>query len=135
MRRLIERAGISAILIFLILSHGRGICFAQDGKSLGLGGAGTAYSRGTEAIYWNPANLGFGQNSSMPLEVKIYSITGGIDNNAFTIDLYNTYNGKSWTDADKREILDAIPSEGLKIWGKTEFSILSVVYRNFGFSI
>ena len=135
MRKLKNSVGIPAILTFLVLFSGSRYVYAQDGISLGLGGAGTAYARGTEAIYWNPANLGFGQNGETPFELKLYSITGGIDNNSLTIDLYNTYNGKSWTDADKREILDAIPSEGLKIWGKTDVSVLSVAYRNFGFSV
>lgn len=109
--------------------------FAQDGVSLGLGGAYTALARETEAIYWNPANLALYDTTNPRLHIKPYSLYGGFDNNSFTIDLYNKYNGKYLTSNDKQEILDAIPDDGVKLLGKMDASVLGISYRNFGFSM
>lgn len=108
----------------------------QDGASLGLGGANTALAERTEAIYWNPANLAFGDTRTAPIELKVYSFHGGIDNNALSIDLYNKYNGKHLTGSDKTQILNSIPDgDGVRVWSVADVSALAVSYKNYGFSI
>lgn len=124
---------IISIIIVLFLSTVP--LYAQDGVSLGLGGAYTALARETEAIYWNPANLALYDTINPRINIKPYSFYGGFDNNALTIDLYNKYNGKYLTATDKKEILDAIPDNGFKLLGKVDASALGISYRNFGFSI
>ena len=63
--------------------------YGQDGVSLGLGGAYTALARGTESIYWNPANLAYYDSLDNKKKIKLYSFFAGVGNNSFSIDLYN----------------------------------------------
>jgi len=109
---------------------------AQNGASLGLGGAYTALARGPEAIFWNPANLGYHDPDAPDLQDRLFSLGLAAGNNAFTIDLYNKYNGTFISEAGKREILNEISDEdGVKFASKIDAQALAITYKNFGFSL
>jgi hypothetical protein len=63
-----------------------------------------------EGAALNPANLGLPDRARY--SIKLFSVSGGVNNNAFSIGDYNKYNGAYLTDSDKRYILDKIPSDG-----------------------
>ncbi len=131
------------IMILLFISNS----IAQEGVSLGLGGAYTAIARGPEAIFWNPANLAL--SSELPnFNLRLYSLGFNFGNNVFDIDFYNEYFtgtgqedeegnkiGRKLTDSDKDDILGRIPDSGLELLGRGDFSFLAINYKNFGFSI
>jgi hypothetical protein len=73
--------------------------------SLGLAGAYSLRARGVDAPAWNPATLCW--NGSCDL--RIFSAQASVRNNSFTRSDYNRWNGASWSESDKREILDRIP--------------------------
>ena len=131
------------IMILLFISNSS----AQEGVSLGLGGAYTAIARGPEAIFWNPANLAL--TSKLPnFNLRLYSLGFNFGNNVFNIDFYNEYFtgtgeedeegnkiGRKLTDSDKDDILGRIPDSGLELLGRGDFSFFAINYNNVGFSI
>jgi hypothetical protein len=75
----------------------------------------------TDAIFWNPANLN-ADDSFMEMPFANSSIE--ISNNAFSIDTYNSINGKFITDAIKEKVLKNVDGS-LKInttFSTTEFA-------------
>jgi len=129
------------VLIFISMA---GKIFAQDGASLGLGNAYTAIARGTEAIFWNPANLALSDSADTRLNIKLWSFSAGAENTSFDINTYKKYIGvekdaqgcgKRLTEKDKDDILSLVDDEeGIDIIGKGDASALAVTYKNFGVS-
>jgi len=110
--------------------------WAQNGASLGMGGSYTPVARGAEAIFWNPANLGFWKPGMPEFNLKCYSFIFSAGNNTFSLDMLNKYNGRI-LDADaKQEILSKIPSgEGVIPSARANASIVALTYKNFGFAL
>lgn len=75
-----------------------------ESASLGLAGAYSLRARGVEAPEWNPATLAW----SPRLDWRIASVGARVQNNAFSVDEYNRWNGALWTDEDKEAILARI---------------------------
>jgi len=96
----------------------------SSARSLGLGGAYTAVARDNEAPLWNPANLSFKDNRRSSL--ALFSLGVFVENNAFSLNDYNQYNGKFWEDADKNKILGLIPASGLKLNTQAEASVMGL---------
>jgi hypothetical protein len=96
----------------------------SSARSLGLGGAYTAVARDNEAPLWNPANLSFKDNRRSSL--ALFSLGVFVENNAFSLNDYNQYNGKFWEDADKNKILGLIPASGLKLNTQVEATALGL---------
>ncbi len=76
-----------------------------DAASAGVAGAYTLRARGVEAASWNPANLGW--NGAFDFQIVAVQIQAG--NNSFSLADYNKWNGTSWSDQDKEQILSRIP--------------------------
>ena len=120
--------------------------YSQAGRSYGLGGAYTALARGPEAMFWNPANLGL--SHGLPdVNIRLYTLGLNFGNNTFNVNFYNDYFmgtgqtdaqgndiGKTLTEQDKNDIIDKVPSEGWKLNGRADVSLLSFNYKNYGFS-
>jgi len=92
-------------------------------RAMAMGGAYTALGIGLEASATNPANLGLSRNQSFTLD--LFSVGLSVKNNSFSLSDYNEYTGQFLTAEDKAEILDRIPSEGLKLNVLTEVSGLN----------
>ncbi len=113
-----------ALLILLIWVDQSTPLGLSNARSLGLGGAYTAVARDNEAPLWNPANLSFKDNRGFSL--TLFSVGAFVENNAFSLNDYNQYNGKFWEDTDKDKILSLIPSTGLNLNAQAEASALGL---------
>ncbi len=122
------------LLIFIVPLQA---VFAQSGTSLGLGQAYTALSRGSEAIFWNPANLAFHNDNSFGTSMSLYGIRMELGNNSFNQSMYEEYftgENKVLTADDIDRLLNCVPDDGLSINALTDISLLSIAVKNFGIS-
>ncbi|MFQ5608234.1 MAG: DUF5723 family protein, partial [Candidatus Zixiibacteriota bacterium] len=101
-------------------------------RSAGMAGAHLALAEGVAAAYVNPANLGL--SSHRQNSIQLVGVSYNVANNSFTMGDYNRYNGALLTLADKREILDKIPVDGLLLTADAEASVAGVSYNKFAFT-
>lgn len=80
-------------------------------RAQGMAGAYTAHARGVDAALWNPANLA--ARGAPRLSIELAGLTAQVANNGVDLDLYNRHTGQVLSEADKQEILAAIPTRGL----------------------
>ncbi|MFT5234412.1 MAG: hypothetical protein ACI9UQ_002458, partial [Candidatus Krumholzibacteriia bacterium] len=99
-------------------------------RAWGMGGAGTATSRGLEAVAYNPANLAFSHGTSIGLA----AVAVDVHNNAFSLDRYNDITGKYLDSSDKAQVLNDIPDDGLKLDADLNASALGFQTGSFAFS-
>ncbi|MEW5795748.1 MAG: hypothetical protein AB1772_05255 [Candidatus Zixiibacteriota bacterium] len=101
----------------------------SSARSAAIGGAFTGLAKGVSASKYNPANLGLDGYNQYGLELA--SFGASVTNNAFTLSDYNKYTGAVLSTADKQDILDKIPTEGLSIDADVKASALSVALGKF----
>ncbi|MFC1555044.1 hypothetical protein ACFL7D_10440 [candidate division KSB1 bacterium] len=126
------------ILILLCVLLTFGAVYGQSGTAVGMGEAYTTFARGSEAIFWNPANLAFTNEGLPGFSMSLFSLKLNAGQNALDIDLYNDYfteEGKILSDDNINDLLGRIPDEGLKADFRTDVSLLAMSYKNFGFSV
>lgn len=121
------------IIILIILSLFFNAQLSASGRSVGMGGAYTAVSRGAESVFFNPANLGFSPRSEKTL--NLFSLGININNNSFNWGHYTKYNGKFLTAEDKEVILNLIPPEGFNLNLDADISALNFSWGNFAFTL
>lgn len=122
-----------AMLLVTVTATGALAGAESSARALAMGGAHTALAKGVDAGKFNPANLGlvdYRQTS-----VEFFGVGLIVKNNSFTLDDYNTYSGAILSDADKSDILDKIPTEGLQLLVDGEVSALSMSYGQFALNI
>ena len=105
----------------------------SSARSVAMGGAFTALSRGVDAARNNPANLALSDNKGINIEV--IGAGASIQNNAFSLNDYNKYTGAILTTSDKQYLLDQIPDEGLELNAELEASLLSVSASSFALTV
>jgi hypothetical protein len=105
----------------------------SSGRSAAMGGAFTGLAKGVNAARYNPANLGLDGYRQNGLELASLGVS--LTNNAFTLSDYNKYTGAVLSTADKQDILDQIPTEGLSIDTDIKASALSLALGSFVFSV
>lgn len=105
----------------------------SSARSLAMGGAYTALAIGPVAARYNPANLGLTDYRQRGIE--LFGFGASIQNNAFTLDEYNTYTGAVLSTSDKEYILNQIPNQGLNLKADFEASALSVSKGQFAFNV
>lgn len=107
---------VGLAVAFVLPVHGMGYGDTQP-RAMGMAGAYTALARGTEAIYWNPANLALRGSPkwSMPSALPIGAFNLVLENNSFSVSDYNKYNGEFIDDGASADLLGKIPAEGLKL--------------------
>jgi hypothetical protein len=115
---------ILAILILFFSSRS-----SASGRSVGMAGAYTAASKGTEAVFFNPANLGLSAGSEKTL--SLFSVAAGINNNTFRWGDYNRYNGRFLNDEDKGAIINSIPPDGFSMKAEAHISVLGFSWGNY----
>jgi hypothetical protein len=111
--------------------------YAQSGTSVGLGEAFTTLARGSEAIFWNPANLAL-RDKYPRLSVSVFSIKLNFGQNSFDRDFYDTYfttKNKVLSDADVDKLLSKIPNDGLKADMRSDISLMAIAIGNLGISL
>lgn len=105
----------------------------SSARSMAMSGAYMSLASGVDAARYNPANLGFQKYRQTGLELVGLGVN--ISNNSISLGDYNRYTGAVLTDADKNEILDKVPSEGLNLIADVEASVFSLSYNSFVFSV
>lgn len=96
----------------------------SSARSAAMGGAFTGLARGVDAAKYNPANLGL--DGYRQYGVELASFGAAVTNNSFTLSDYNKYTGATLSTADKQDLLDKIPAEGLSVDADVKASALSV---------
>ena len=102
-------------------------------RSVAMGGALTALADGVDAAKFNPANLGLSGYQITSLELISAGIN--ISNNSFTLSDYNNDTGAALSTADKDDIMNKSPKEGLSLKAGAEASAMSLSVGKFVFSI
>jgi hypothetical protein len=105
----------------------------SSARGAAMGGAFTALAKGVNAAKYNPANLGLDRYQQYGLEVA--ALGASVTNNAFTLSDYNRYTGAVLSTADKRDIMEKIPIEGLSIDADIKASALSLALGRFALSV
>ena len=119
-------------VLMLIFGLGIAVPGCPNARSTGMAGAYTALARGVEAPFWNPANLGLSDNRRF--SINLLSIGLGLSNNSFSRSLYDIYNGAFLTDADKKDILENIPSGGVRIDISSHIRVIGLSFGSFAFT-
>lgn len=120
--------------VILLMLAGQALASGQSSaRSMAMSGAYMSLASGVDAARYNPANLGFQEYRQNGLELVGLGVN--ISNNSISLGDYNRYTGATLTDADKSEILDKVPSEGLNLIADVEASAFSVSYNSFVFSV
>ncbi|MDH3892046.1 MAG: DUF5723 family protein [candidate division Zixibacteria bacterium] len=120
--------------VTLLLLAGSALAGGQSSaRSMAMSGAYMSLASGVDAARYNPANLGFQEYRQTGLE--LVGVGVNIANNSISLGDYNRYTGAILTDADKREILDKVPDEGLNLIADVEASAFSLSYNSFVFSV
>ena len=105
----------------------------SSARSAAMGGAYTGLAKGVDAAKYNPANLGLKGYQKYALE--FVSVGVNVSNNSFTLSDYNQYTGAVLSTADKQDILDKIPGEGLKIDADVQATALSLALGSLAFTV
>ena len=108
---------VAVLLIggFPVESNGLG---DTEPRAMGLAQSYTALARGPAAVFWNPANLAL---KGTP-DFSWYFLGAGtsfiVENNSFSVQTYNdnfTRSDRFITDKDKKNLLNDVPGEGLRL--------------------
>ncbi len=130
---------IFVLAIFLLFSYSDTRA-QMNTRAMAMGGAFTALARGVHAPAWNPANLGLPDNNRFSFTFA--SVSAGLSNNAFNKGMYDRYfvegadddNNIYWTEQDVRDILNAIPDNGLNVNTNVYVQSLSLSAGRFALS-
>lgn len=125
------------MLIIIIILTASGSVFAQSGTSLGLGNAYTTFARGSEAIFWNPANLAFREEGRPNFSFTVFSVGVNVANDAFSISDYEDYfteKDKYLTQDDRQHLIDRISDTGWEFDVNVDATAMAFAYKNFGLS-
>jgi hypothetical protein len=114
--------------------------FALSGQygsapGLGMGLNYTAVASGSEALYWNPANLV--KMRDFAAELNILSLATVSSNNSLTWHDINTYfnQDKVLSESEKQEFIDKIDASGFAFGTQTSLNLISYIYGPYGFSL
>ena len=128
---------IAAATLGTLLLLPAGLCPAatvnSSARSAAMGGAFTALAKGVDAPKYNPANLGLTDYQQVGIE--FVSLGASVNNNAFTLSDYNNYTGAVLTTEDKQDILNKIPTEGLRVDADINATAMSVALGNIAFGV
>jgi len=115
-----------------------GTAYAQSGTAVGMGEAYTTFARGSEAIFWNPANLAF-RNEGLPsMSISLYSLKLNFGQNSIDRNFYDeffTEKNKIMSSEDVDRLLGNIPDDGFRADFRSDISVLAIAWKNFGISV
>ncbi len=125
------------LLIILVLSS-QLLAQGFDGGSLGLADNFSALARGIHAVNFNPANVGLPRGNT--LELNIVGVNVSLFNNSFSLNNYNNFfvtNGEEnrWSESDRKEFLDLIPDNGLKLNSTVVGNAFGFAFNNFALAV
>ncbi len=125
---------LSFIFGFSAPSYAQGF----NASGMAMGGAYGALARGVDAFTWNPANLALSYDNK--LEINLVGVNLNLANSSLSIDQYERYftesgHGGTWDEQDKKDLLDLIPANGLKLSGDLEANVFGLLFGPYGFSV
>ena len=118
---------IAALLISSLASQSHGVLNDTEPRAMGLAQSYTALARGPQAVFWNPANLALSGSRKVSWQLLGAGFSLVAENNSFSVSTYNdnfTASNKNESpkgtpyyisEEDKQDLLDDIPSSGLKM--------------------
>ncbi|MFH1374131.1 MAG: hypothetical protein ABII79_10075 [bacterium] len=131
-KRSLTAAIILTAVLALVLGGDTIAAGRTSARGVAMGEAMTGLAAGVDAARYNPANLGLeGYRQS---GIELIGLGANISNNAFTLGDYNRYTGAFLTDADKDDILESVPREGLTLVADVQASAMSLAMGSFVFS-
>ena len=102
---------------------------ADTPLQMGLAGAGSLLLRGVDAPFGNPATLSWDRTPA----VRLAASTGAVLNDTYTLHDYSRWNGATWSEDDKEEILSRIGADGLE--GRFDTSVLGPAVAGSGWAL
>lgn len=130
MRRILREKPLILAALLTSLALGPEHAGAQAAGA-GMAGAYGLKARGAETPSWNPALLAWDDT----LHIQFLSIQGSFNNNSFSLADYNRWNGETWDDAAKREILGRIPGDMAEARAGVHAVFPGVAYRNWSLTV
>lgn len=120
---------LGLFMLFLLLSCFSVIAVTTAG-ALPYAGSFLLRAQGSEALYWNPANVSSGyQDVILPGMNLVFSA----DNNSFDLDTYNYISGRYLSEADKLSIIKKVDNS-LKVKSKAGVMLLGLTLGRVAFS-
>lgn len=108
----------------------------SDARALSLARANLVTADETDAFLWNPANLGLKSSlKRSKVVVNILSFGFSAGNNVVGYLDYTKYNGKTWDDKDKKNILDLFGSDNRLNGAGGGQARIGVRYLNYSFNV
>ncbi len=117
----------------LVFSLPRAEAAPSSARSMAMGEAFTSLAMGVDAARFNPANLGL--DGFRRAELELVGVGVNLDNNSFSLEDYNNYTGAFLTDADKSDILNKIPDQGLSLTANAHASAMALSAGPFVISV
>ncbi|MCB1059304.1 MAG: hypothetical protein KDB65_03650 [Calditrichaeota bacterium] len=120
-------------LLILLLACTSAIAQMPSGRSIGFGGAYDLHEWSSDVLHGNAAILAKPTRRSWRIDLP--RLSAGAANNAFSISKWNDQiaQDRYLTAADKREIIDQIPDDGLRVSGTVSVPILGGIYKQAAF--
>lgn len=122
---------------FLVILLSAAALYAQapSGRQLGLAGAMDILEHSSDVLHGNAAVLA--RPNSTTWRIDLPRFTASAHNNSFSVNRWNDQIGRDryLSAADKQEIIDRIPSDGLKVSAIASAPILGGVYKKMAFQI
>lgn len=122
-----------AVLAALLMVIGIGVsghAVPVTPRSVGLADNSMPISSGIEALTDNPAALALEANGKW--ELRLMSLATEVGTNGLGFGDYRLYNGATLTAADKQDILNKIPADGLRLGAHAEASAVAFRSGSFG---
>lgn len=122
-------------LLLLLISLECVYAQSPSGRSLGFAGAIDLLERSSDILHGNAAILSRPTRNKWRIDLPRFS--AGAANNAFNISDWNDRIGRDGfiSAEDKREIIDQIPDDGLRVSGLASVPIVGGVYKQAAFQL
>jgi hypothetical protein len=130
------------ITLFLLLATTEG--FSQvfmSPRGLSFANTYATQSRGSDAIGWNPANLGFDDNGKFSMTFGVFPLVPlpslQLSNNAVSAGWYNTYftKGGYLGNAEKAELLSVFPATGWNMSPSVQMRLIGLSFGHTGIAL
>ncbi|MBL0061450.1 MAG: hypothetical protein IPP40_08215 [bacterium] len=122
-------------IFLLLLSLQCAFAQSPSGRSIGFAGAVDLLERSSDVLHGNAAILSRPSRNKWRIDLPRFS--AGATNNSFTMSDWNDRVGRDGyiSADDKRQIIDQIPDDGLRVSGIASVPILGGVYKQAAFQL
>ena len=126
------------IILNLMIIFAAFLFAGNTGSSTAFSGSFMQRVNGSESLYWNPANINSLQRAGVYTprryhEILVFPYSISLENNALSLDLYNSFAGKLINDSHRRRISKSI-DKSLSSDFNLSIIQLGYSYKNYAFS-